>query len=52
MVPGPNFYFLTGAHFHLMERPTVLFVPREGPLHAVIPLLERSQAGRASRPTP
>ena len=36
MVPGPNLYFLTGAHFHLMERPTVLFVPREGPLHAVI----------------
>ncbi len=43
MVPGPNFYFLTGAHFHLMERPTVLFVPREGPLHAVIPLLERTK---------
>lgn len=43
MVPGPNFYFLTGAHFHLMERPTVLFVPREGTLHAVIPLLERSK---------
>ena len=43
MVPGPNFYYLTGAHFHLMERPTVLFVPREGPLHAVIPLLERTR---------
>lgn len=43
MVPGPNFYFLTGAHFHLMERPTVLFVPREGPLRAVVPLLERTK---------
>lgn len=43
MVPGPNFYFLTGAHFHLMERPTVLFVPRDGPLHAVMPLLERTK---------
>ena len=43
MVPGPNLYYLTGAHFHLMERPTVLFVPREGPLHAVIPLLERTK---------
>jgi Xaa-Pro dipeptidase len=43
MVPGANFYFLTGAHFHLMERPTVLFVPREGTLRAVIPLLERSR---------
>jgi Xaa-Pro dipeptidase len=40
-VPGANFYYLTGAHFHLMERPTVLFVPREGPLRAVIPMLER-----------
>jgi Xaa-Pro dipeptidase len=26
-----------------MERPTVLFVPREGRLHAVIPLLERTK---------
>ncbi len=43
MVPGPNLYYLTGAHFHLMERPTVLFVPREGPLHAVIPLLEQTK---------
>ena len=47
--PAPNFYFLTGANFHLMERPTLLVVPREGPLHAVMPLLERSrwQAARA-----
>ena len=43
MVPGANLYYLTGAHFHLMERPTVLFVPRKGPLHAVIPLLERTK---------
>jgi Xaa-Pro dipeptidase len=41
-VPGPNFYFLTGASFHLMERPTVLVVTREGARHAVIPLLERT----------
>ena len=27
-VPGPNFYFLTGANFHLMERPTA---PRRHP---------------------
>ena len=43
LVPGANFYFLTGASFHLMERPTLLVVPREGPLHAVMPLLERSR---------
>ena len=23
LVPGANFYFLTGASFHLMERPTL-----------------------------
>jgi Xaa-Pro dipeptidase len=43
LVPGASFYFLTGASFHLMERPTVLVVLREGPLHAVIPVLERSR---------
>ena len=43
IVPGPNFYFLTGAHFHLMERPTLLFVTREDPLRAVIPVLERTR---------
>ena len=43
LVPGANFYYLTGASFHLMERPTVLVVPREGPLHAVMPTLERSR---------
>jgi Xaa-Pro aminopeptidase len=43
LVPGANFYYLTGASFHLMERPTVLLVLREGPLHAVMPLLERAR---------
>lgn len=43
MVPGPNFYFLTGVRFGLMERPTVLLVSRDGRRHAVIPLLERSR---------
>jgi Xaa-Pro dipeptidase len=43
IVPGANFYHLTGAHFHLMERPTVLFVTRAGALHAVIPELEKAR---------
>lgn len=43
LVPGANFYFLTGASFHLMERPTVLVIPREGPLHAIMPVLERTR---------
>lgn len=49
LVPGANFYFLAGASFHLMERPTVLIVPREGPLRAVMPVLERSR-WRAAAP--
>ncbi len=43
LVPGANFFFLSGVNFHLMERPTILFVSREGPLRAVIPLLERTR---------
>src|SRR5687767_11588272 len=43
IVPGANFYYLTGAHFHLMERPTLLLATRAGPLHALIPLLERAR---------
>ncbi|WP_159587223.1 M24 family metallopeptidase [Chelativorans xinjiangense] len=43
MVPGANLYYLTGAHFHLMERPTLLFVSRDGAQHAIIPILERAR---------
>jgi Xaa-Pro dipeptidase len=43
VVPGANFYFLTGANFHLMERPTVLFILRDGSKRAVIPALEMSR---------
>jgi Xaa-Pro aminopeptidase len=42
-VPGPNFYFLTGAHFHLMERPTLLVVTGDGARHGIVPLLERTR---------
>ena len=41
-VPGPNFYYLTGLTFALMERPTLLFVTRDGSVSALIPELERS----------
>lgn len=40
IVPGANQQYLLGSHFHLMERPTVLFVPREGELRMVLPVLE------------
>ncbi|WP_136659485.1 Xaa-Pro peptidase family protein [Nitratireductor sp. XY-223] len=53
LVPGPSFYYLTGIHLHLMERPTVLFVGADGRLHAVIPSLEgaRWQAGMPNADT-
>ena len=28
--PGASLYYLSGFHFHLMERPIVLFIPRSG----------------------
>ena len=42
-VPGPNFFYLTGLDFHLMERPTILFVTSDGEILAIIPELERSR---------
>ncbi len=44
VVPGPNLEYLTGLHFHLSERITVLFVPVEGGLRFVVPALERTKA--------
>lgn len=40
LVPGPNFERLTGRHFHVNERPLVIFVPVEGAPAAVVPNLE------------
>ncbi|MCE2489671.1 MAG: aminopeptidase P family protein [Anaerolineae bacterium] len=40
LIPGPGFFYLTGAVHHVMERPIVLFVPREGRPAIVIPDLE------------
>lgn len=47
VVPGPNFYYLTGLSLHLMERPTLLLVTSTGDLKAVIPEVERSVWNRA-----
>jgi Xaa-Pro dipeptidase len=49
IVPGANFLYLTGVNFHLMERPTVLFVAADGAKHAVIPALEQAK-WRAAMP--
>ncbi len=37
--PGPSLTYLTGLHFHLMERPVVAFFPLSGPVILVIPAL-------------
>lgn len=42
-VPGANFTYLTGLHFHLMERPTLLFVTAEAEVVAIMPDLEREK---------
>lgn len=38
--PGPTLTYLTGAHFHLMERPVVFLVAQEGDPVVVLPELE------------
>jgi Xaa-Pro dipeptidase len=47
VVPGPNLFYLTGVDFHLMERPTVGFIPAEGSPIFALPVLEvnKLQAG-------
>ena len=42
-VPGANFSYLSGLHFHLMERPTLLFVTADNQIVAIIPELEREK---------
>jgi len=41
--PGPTFTYLTGTHFHLMERPVVLLVPGEGDPAVVLPEFEQAK---------
>lgn len=38
--PGPTLTYLTGLNFHLMERPVVLLIPREGLPVIILPELE------------
>lgn len=43
--PGPTMTYLTGLHFHLMERPVVLVVPGTGEPALVLPELEMLKVG-------
>jgi Xaa-Pro dipeptidase len=47
LLPGSNLYYLTGLNFHLMERPTVLFVPVAGEAAIVLPELEAVRVAEA-----
>ena len=40
LVPGPNFRFYTGVNSLLMERPFLLFIPKDKPPHLVAPTFE------------
>ncbi|MEO8084131.1 MAG: Xaa-Pro peptidase family protein [Ardenticatenales bacterium] len=44
IVPGPNLVFLTGLHFHLSERATILIVPHSGQPMFIVPALEETKA--------
>ena len=41
--PGPTLTYLTGMHFHLMERPTVLLISQAGSAAIVLPGLEQGK---------
>jgi len=40
LVPGPNLRYVTGVNSLLLERPFLLFVPKDGDPHLVAPTLE------------
>jgi Xaa-Pro dipeptidase len=41
--PGPSLTYLSGLHFHLMERPTVLLISKAGQAVIVLPELEKGK---------
>lgn len=42
-VPGANFTYVSGLQFHLMERPTLMFITAGAQVLAVMPELEREK---------
>lgn len=48
--PGPSLTYLTGLHFHLMERPITLIFTDAEPVFAVIPELEGAKVKGLSYP--
>ena len=41
--PGQSLTYLSGLHFHLMERPTVLIITHEGETAVILPALEKGK---------
>ena len=41
--PGQSLTYLSGLHFHLMERPTILIITHEGEIAVVLPELEKGK---------
>jgi Xaa-Pro dipeptidase len=41
--PGPSMVYLTGLHFHLSERPVLVFISPDSPLTIVLPELEQQK---------
>ncbi len=40
VIPGPTLFYLTGLHFHLMERPTIMFFSTDSDPVIALPELE------------
>lgn len=51
LMPGPNLKYLTGLHFHLMERPILAFFTAEGRAAIVLPELETGSLAGSSLET-
>jgi Xaa-Pro dipeptidase len=45
--PGANLYYYTGTNALILDRPHLLFVPKEGDLHLVVPRLEAASYERS-----
>ena len=50
MMPGANMVYLTGLRFHLMERPTLAFIPVEGSPALVLGALEATKPAAGPHP--
>lgn len=48
--PGPTLTYLTGLHFHLMERPTVLIYTGDEPPLLILPELEQAKLSASRIP--